>query len=107
MRSQLLTQSRDIVIRQNGRVQCVLALPWAESGMRTSVVLELDVSTILTVKSSPATFVFSGHYLDGQSGAQAARSVRSGSGMTHDASNHIFVRSSFQHDLLAHAALLT
>lgn len=34
--AQLLTEGGDVVIRQNCRVQCILALPWTEGGVRAS-----------------------------------------------------------------------
>jgi len=46
--TQLLAESGDVVIRQNGRVQCILALPWAEGGVCTSEMVSVrDTSTKL------------------------------------------------------------
>lgn len=104
--SQLLAKDCDIVVCQNGCVECVLTFPWAKSGVRTSDVILAQYAPMTVMIPSPAAFVFGGHPLNCQSGAQAARSIRSRSGVTHHASEHLLVCSGFQHDFLTHTALL-
>ena len=62
--SQLLAKDGDIVIRQNGCIECVLTLPWTESSVRASDVISTQGASTTLIIPSPAAFVFGSHSLE-------------------------------------------